>query len=80
MAAAAFGVPLKFFKNPVELSPGQVERRMLFFLLNVGGEFRNQLMGIALEPGKYVLDLEVTDLITGQVAKLRLPADYRGDK
>ena len=78
-ATAPIGEPQKHFRNPVELSPGQVERRQLDFIFNFSG-LRDRIVSIVAHDQNYTFDLEVVDLISGGRTKLRLPGEYRGDR
>jgi len=78
-ATAPIGESQKHFRNPVELSPGQVERRQLDFIFNFSG-LQDRIVSIVAHDQNYTFDLEVVDLISGGRTKLRLPGEYRGDR
>jgi hypothetical protein len=77
-ANSPFGEAQKYFRTPVELVPGQIERRRLEFLF--GSAFRDQFTTIMLHNHNYKFDLEISDLISGIVITMNLPAEYRGDQ
>jgi hypothetical protein len=77
---APFGEVKKFFRNPIELAPGQVERKLLTFLCNWGDSpLRDQMVAIVSMGQNYNFDLEITDFISGNRVTVRIPGEYRGD-
>jgi hypothetical protein len=47
-ATSAFGEASKYFRNTIELGPGQIERRRLSFLFDFGSEFREKVATLSL--------------------------------
>jgi len=82
LANSSFGEPPKYFRNPIELAPGQTERKRLKFLFNFGGlgEIRGNFAMSMMRRENYNFDLEISDLISGNTKIMHLPAEYRGDK
>ena len=76
-ASAPFGEAPKYFRNPVELTPEQTERRQLVFIF--GSESRGKFNTI-MHDQNYHFDLEISDLISGSRITMHLPAEYRGDQ
>ena len=79
IANLPFGEAPKYFRNPVELEPRQIERKRLVFLFNVG-PLRDNVAMILIHPLKYKFDLEIKDLLSDRAIVIHLPGEYRGDK
>jgi len=74
-ANAGFGEPRNLFRSPVELSPGQVSRKELVFVISIG---RDAVLDIAINGQNYDFDLEIDNLISGRDITISIPGEYRG--
>jgi hypothetical protein len=72
-SAATFGEPPTYFRNTVELAPGQIERRQLVFLFDFGSELRDRFAMIMIHDQDYKFDLEISDMISGRTIVMNIP-------
>jgi hypothetical protein len=75
-----FGEILQYFRNPVELNHGQIERKRLEFVFDFGSDLRDRFAMIMMHDQDYKFDLEISDLISGRMIVIPIPGEYRGDQ
>jgi hypothetical protein len=74
-----FGETPKYFRNPVELDHGQIEKKRLEFVFDFGSDLRDKFAMIMTHDQDYKFELEISDLISGRTIVVHIPGEYRGD-